>query len=350
MEIVSPANGSFACVEKVFDSGADAIYAGVRRTQRSIEKYFRNTDNGRSDLFSFNLSKLEKLVSLCHNRRKKIYITLNSSYTDISLKAITGLLDILQSLHVDAIIASDLGLIKTINLYFPKLPIHASVFTSPCNSYTLEFLKEFNVKRAILEDKITLDDVAAIKKRSGIEIEVFATSNFCFSYQGHCFISNYQFGQSCLVSCFEKYKLVNAKTQLPVKYISLKPKITLQDDIISKFAELKVEAIKIEGRQRATSDICQITAFVKDSLNRWSQNKEPLMEQNFSLNKPPAANFFLNKPRIQLHQLFFLKILTWIFFRQIKCLLVVSVSKMKGALSLLTLPFHAKYSHSKSIR
>lgn len=273
MEIVSPVNGSLACIKAVLDSGADAVYAGVRRA--SALRRLIHADNARSDLFSLDFNDLHDAVSLCHDCGKKIYIALNSNYTDANLKGSMKLLSALQSLKVDGVVVSDLGLVRLINTRFFGLTMHASIFTSPANAYTLELLKELNIKRVILEDRLSMEEIDRLKNASGLEIEAFAVTDTCFAYHGHCYISSYQFGSICMLPCHQRYSLAEEGSAAKVRNIYLGQGLSRISDRLLDLIKVNVDALKIEGRQRSTEDICNITSFVKRAVEDHKNAKTP---------------------------------------------------------------------------
>ena len=65
IELLSPA-GDWPSLRAAIDSGADAIYFGVKEL------------NMRAAAKNFSLSEIKKVVELCHKNKVKAYTTLNT--------------------------------------------------------------------------------------------------------------------------------------------------------------------------------------------------------------------------------------------------------------------------------
>ena len=64
-ELLAPA-GNISCALAAFDSGADAVYCGLKKF------------NARERTENFSFEEMSKLISYGHKRGKKIYVTFNT--------------------------------------------------------------------------------------------------------------------------------------------------------------------------------------------------------------------------------------------------------------------------------
>ena len=98
IELLAPA-GNLERLRVACLYGADAIYfAGTRYGLRANAKNFTEND-------------LIEAVNFAHNLHKKVYITVNITFHNEDVKGLVDYLKFLSSIHVDAIIVSDLQII-----------------------------------------------------------------------------------------------------------------------------------------------------------------------------------------------------------------------------------------------
>ena len=130
---------------------------------------------------------------------------------------------------------------------------------SNINSYDLDFLEKFNVKRAVLERHLTFEEIEEICKKSPVETEIFVHGALCYSFSGQCIFSSFLGGQSanrgrCTQPCRRNYLLNKSKTGF---YFS-------PDDLsvakkMEKFLNLNISSYKIEGRMKSAQYVGNVT-------------------------------------------------------------------------------------------
>ena len=132
-ELLAPA-GSFEKAKTAFYYGADAIYCGTSSLSLRTRADMKDSD-------------LVNTIKYAHNHGKKVYVTINIFPGDEKYKEIEEQINILNELNVDAIIASDGGVIELIRKLAPDIDIHVStqantVSLHSCNFGTIMKLKE----------------------------------------------------------------------------------------------------------------------------------------------------------------------------------------------------------------
>lgn len=236
MELLSPA-GSPACALAAFDAGADAIYAGLSK--------FNARERGEN----FSADTMKKVVDYAHKQQKCVYITLNTLLKETELPELLETLDAIDEISPDGVLVQDLGVLRIAREYFPNLILHGSTQMGFHNSAGLAVAKSLGLKRVVLERQITMDELAAIRKQTDLELEVFIHGSLCCSLSGVCLFSSYLGGWSgnrgkCKQPCRRRYfsKKGNGFFFSPQDLAGL--------ELLPELQKIGVESLKIEGRLR----------------------------------------------------------------------------------------------------
>ncbi|HEQ71323.1 MAG TPA: U32 family peptidase, partial [Spirochaetia bacterium] len=182
-ELLAPA-GKAESFFAALVAGADAVYLGVQRF------------NARLRAANFTLPELSRLIPFAHERKKKVYVTLNTALKQKELPAAAQILHVCRTLRVDGLIVADLGLIALARRHFPDLPLHASTQAGIHNSVGAETMRKLGVRRVILARELSLAEVALIRKHTRCELEVFVHGALCYSLSGNCLASSWIGGKS----------------------------------------------------------------------------------------------------------------------------------------------------------
>src|SRR5512137_2633143 len=122
-EILAPA-GSMETLQTACLYGADAVYLGVR-----------GGTNLREGAKNFSREDLPQAVSLAHDKRVKVYLTLNTYPHDDQVDEIASMIRFAAyDAGVDAVIVSDLGVLSQVRKLAPGLPIHLSTQANTVNT------------------------------------------------------------------------------------------------------------------------------------------------------------------------------------------------------------------------
>jgi putative protease len=260
-ELLSPA-GSLEKLKVAVLYGAGAVYLGGQKFG------LRQA----SDNFTFD--ELTEGVDFAHQRNCKVYVVLNSFLHDKDLLELPEFLKLLEELHVDAVIVSDLGVIETIRKN-SQLVIHLSTQASCLNIQAALFWKEMGVTRIVLGREVTILEARKIKEATGLEIEMFIHGSMCMSYSGNCVISNYTQGRDsnrggCAQSCRFEYSLdFENKKDLKAFFMSSKDLEGIR--LMSDFIDAGIDSLKVEGRNKSHHYAGTISKVYSDAL-RFYQN------------------------------------------------------------------------------
>ncbi len=233
-ELLAPA-GSPACALAAFEAGADAIYAGLAK--------FNARERGEN----FSPERMAQIIEYAHKLGRKVYITLNTLVKEQELSEVAETLAALEEMGPDALLVQDLGVIRMAREYFPKLELHASTQMGFHNSAGLEVAEKLGVRRVVLERQMTMEEIAAVRKTTKLELEVFVHGALCASLSGACLFSSYLGGYSgnrgkCKQPCRRRYfgKEGNG--------FFFSPQDLCTVELLPQLRELGIESLKIEGR------------------------------------------------------------------------------------------------------
>jgi len=235
-ELLAPA-GSPACALAAFEAGADAVYAGLAK--------FNARERGEN----FDQATMAKVTDFAHRNGKKVYLTLNTLVKEQELPEVAELLEDIRVISPDALLVQDLGVLRMVREYFPSLEIHASTQMGIHNSAGFAVAEKLGVSRVVLERQVTLEELAEIRKRTTLEIEVFIHGALCCSLSGMCLFSSYLGAYSgnrgkCKQPCRRRYFSPKGNG------FFFSPQDLCMAEYIPQLRSLGVQSLKIEGRLR----------------------------------------------------------------------------------------------------
>lgn len=268
-EILAPAGSQESLVAGV-RCGADAVYLGGKVL------------NARRNAGNFNDAELERAVAYCHQRGVKVYLTMNTLCRDSEMEEAYALVKKSLSYGVDAFIVQDLGVIQMIKSCFPDAKLHGSTQMSIVTPEGVHALKEMGISRAVLPRELTAEEIAEIREKTDLELEMFIHGALCMSVSGQCYLSS-MLGQRsgnrglCAQPCRLSFSADNSKSfDLSLKDLSLIRQL-------SKIKQLGVISLKIEGRMKRPEYIAATVTAVKKAIdNEYSIKDEILLKSVFS--------------------------------------------------------------------
>jgi putative protease len=175
--LLAPA-GSLSSVSAALSSGADAVYAGVRAFSRE----------GRSGL---PLETFGQAVAACRRAGAGLHAAVNAVPPRGEVPAFLSILRRLREEGVAEVILNDPGLIALAHRELPGLPICASVGLSVANPQDAAAYRELGAEAVVLPSAIRPEEIPAIKRASGLRVEVFAWSRPEFLLHGKCGLTGY---------------------------------------------------------------------------------------------------------------------------------------------------------------
>jgi len=244
MELLAPA-GNLESFFAALENGADAIYVGLKAF--SARAYAPN----------FTWPELSAMRGLTRQRGCKLYIALNALVKEGErgelLEALTGI----NEIGPEALILQDLGVYHLARRHFPRLPLHASTLMTIHNSLGVQQAAAMGFTRVVLARELTLTELALIRRRSPIELEVFVHGALCYSISGLCLFSSFLGGRAstrgrCTQPCRRLYRYRNT-SGFPLSASDLSAL-----ELVPQLQALGLDALKIEGRMKSGEYVSRV--------------------------------------------------------------------------------------------
>ncbi|AZO95701.1 U32 family peptidase [Halocella sp. SP3-1] len=302
-ELLAPA-GNLEKLKFAILYGADAVYCGGHNYGLR-----EGADN-------FSLEELKEAVEFSHNNDSKIYVTVNMIPHNDDLIGIEEYLQQLEDIGVDALIISDPGILRILQLEGIEIPVHLSTQANAVNWASISFWQEQGVERIILARELSKDEIMEIRDKSSISLEMFIHGAMCISYSGRCLLSNYMANRDanrgrCAHSCRWQYYLM--EEQRPGEYYPIYEDesgthIMNSKDLclineIPDIIETGVDSLKIEGRMKSLHYVSTVTSVYRKALDTYlldPQNyvfkEEWLAELRKVSHRDYTTGFFHRKP------------------------------------------------------
>lgn len=257
LELLSPAKDADTGIAAI-DHGADAVYIG-------------GPSFGARQAAGNSLDDIARLCDYAHRFDVKIFLTLNTLFTDEELPRARRLAFDAAAAGVDVLIIQDMGLLMG---PLPNIELHAS---TQCDIRTPEkaaFLEKVGFSQMVLARELSLDDIARVRAQlQHARIEYFIHGALCVSYSGQCYISQAMTGRSanrgeCAQFCRLPYDVTTLDGQVLAQNAHV---LSLKDNNQTAHLEALIDAgvssFKIEGRLKDQTYVKNITAHYRRELD-----------------------------------------------------------------------------------
>ena len=276
-ELLAPA-GSFEKAKTAFLYGADAVYCGTGALSLRSRAEVDNNE-------------LAKTIEYAHSIGKKVYATINIYAWDSYYEEIKKQAQMLNNLKVDAIIASDGGVMEILKEYAPNIPIHVSTQANTVSYHSANFWYKNGAKRVILGRELNKEQIKEImqNKEKDLEVEIFVHGAICFGYSGRCFLSDFLASRSanlgdCAQSCRWAYNVYveennNPGNLMPVEYDEHGTYIFSSKDLclikeIPEIVSMGIHSLKIEGRLKTEYYLASVVNAYKAAIDDYIKSPE----------------------------------------------------------------------------
>ena len=276
IELLAPA-GNLEKLKTAVNFGADAVYLGGNKL------------NLRAFADNFSDEDLKEGIAYCHERNRKVYVTLNVFPHNDDLEGLEEYLLKLRSFNVDALLVSDAGIIMTARQVVPDMELHLSTQANNVNWKSALFWHKQGIKRIVLARELSLKEIREIRTKlpSDCELEAFVHGAMCASYSGRCLLSNYMTGRDsnrgeCAQPCRYKYYLMEEKRKgeyFPVfedekgTYI-MNSKDLCMIEHIPELIEAGIYSLKIEGRMKSSYYVATIVKSYRQAIDKYLSDPE----------------------------------------------------------------------------
>lgn len=271
VELLAPA-GDLEKLQIAYHYGADAAYV-------SGKKY-----GLRANANNFTNEELESAVELAHRFNKKLYVTVNIIFHEKELEGLEEYLKYLNKIKVDAIIASDILVIRKCRELDLNLEVHVSTQASILNAETGLYYKRFGVTRLVLAREASLRDIREIKKKTNLELECFVHGAMCTSFSGRCVLSNYCTNRDanrggCAQICRWTFNYPNTN-----QVFSMTPKDLNLIEYIETMINEGVNSFKVEGRMRGIYYIATVILSYRRIIDKINSKSLTESDKKYYLN------------------------------------------------------------------
>lgn len=273
-EILAPA-GSLDKLKVAVLYGANAVYVGGQKFGL------------RTAAENFTTDELREGVIFAHARGARVYVVLNSFLHDKDLTELPEFVEFLDEIKVDAVIVSDLGVVRTVRKH-SSIDVHVSTQSSTLNVEAAKLWKNMGATRIVLGREVSIKEAGKIKREAGIEIEMFVHGSMCMAYSGNCVISNFTQGRDsnrggCAHSCRFEYSLdmgLDTKEKRKAYFMSSKDLEGIR--VLPEFIKEEIDSLKIEGRMKSHLYAGTMSKVYSEALNYYKEHGDFLSDKLLS--------------------------------------------------------------------
>lgn len=244
MEILAPL-GKLEYLDKIIESGADAVYAGVSGL------------SSRPESADLSIEEFKQAIRYAHSKGCKVYAALNACIPQRKISDAVLIAEKLDRMGADAIILAEYGIIPILAEQLNHSKIHASTLLGVYNSETIELLKRYGVSRIVLSSDMFIDEMAElIRRNNDVEYEIIAAGGICYQCNRQCRLPHGIWNGQYHVACQNQYELLEEGEKVGVAHKIGAPSVRLYT-ALGLYCAMGISSFKIEGRTNRSEDVCQ---------------------------------------------------------------------------------------------
>jgi len=273
--LLAPA-GSLEAAARAFEAGADVVYVGLKGWSRG---------GARGEL---DRKQLNDCISMADRLGKRVQLALNIIPRPQQRDSLLEELGELASWGVQAVIVNDVGVLCEIKRALPALPITASIGCGALHEDDARFYQDLGASAVVLPGYVEPREVAAIKAKSTITIEVMLHMVEEFTQLGKCWMpSHFHFAAAermqlpqrlggsvkrggvgtCFRICQQPWKLLADGIEVDDRVLPARQISRLAD--VGEFLEAGADVIKIQGRSLSAELVGAITRSYRCAMDAW---------------------------------------------------------------------------------
>ncbi|MBE7703352.1 MAG: U32 family peptidase [Cyanobacteria bacterium SIG28] len=304
-ELLMPA-GNVEKLKYAVKYGADAVYLGV------VDFSLRAMRKGEL----ITLDNLKLAIDTAHQMGAKAYLTLNIFAFNNDIKNLEACMDRIVESNPDALIISDVGIMRLAKKHMPNTEIHVSTQANILNYEAVRFWQDMGATRAILARELPIKDVAEIKNKvPDMELECFIHGAQCVSFSGRCLLSDYMTdgerkanSGNCSQPCRWSYKLVEETR--PGQYYEIEENskgthILSTKDLclvkhLKEMIDAGIDSFKVEGRTKSLYYVSAVAKAYREAIdmvwNNPNADMQPYFEELLKVgNRGYTTGFYLGE-------------------------------------------------------
>ena len=285
-ELLMPA-GNIEKLKYAIKYGADAVYLGV------VDFSLRAMRKGEL----ITMENLKSAIDTARTMGAKAYLTLNIFGFNNDIKNLESCMDRIVESNPDALIISDVGIMRLAQKYMPNTEIHVSTQANILNYEAVRFWQDMGATRAILARELPIKDVAEIKQKvPDMELECFIHGAQCVSFSGRCLLSDYMTdgerkanSGNCSQPCRWSYKLVEETRPGQYYEIEENPRgthiLSTKDLCLVKHLHQMIDAgidsFKVEGRTKSLYYVSAVAKAYREAIDKVCEDPNADMQPYF---------------------------------------------------------------------
>lgn len=260
VELLAPAGNSEGFYGAIH-AGADAVYLGGSRF------------GARAYADNFTTEELVSCIRYAHLWGRKVYLTVNTLVKESEFSDIYEYILPYYEAGLDGVIIQDIGVLAYIRDHFPGMELHVSTQMTLTGEYGAAMLRDMGACRIVPARELSLEEIAYIKKNTGLSIETFVHGAMCYCYSGQCLFSSILGGRSgnrgrCAQPCRLPYEVnTSGGTSGECYPLSLKDMCTIEH--IPELICAGIDSFKIEGRMKKPEYTAGVTAIYRKYIDKF---------------------------------------------------------------------------------
>ena len=273
--LLAPA-GSLDAAAQALAAGADAVYAGLKGWSRG---------GARGEL---DREQLRQCIELAHGLGRKVQLALNIIPGPAERERLLEELGEVADWGLRAVIVNDLGVLRDIRRKLPDLAVTVSIGCGALNVDDVLFYQDLGASAVVLPGYLDPREIAAIKAKSSIAIELMLHMVEEFIQLGKCWMpSYYHFAAAeriqpaprlagsvkrggvgtCFRICQQPWKLFLEGAEVDHRVLPSRQVSRLTD--LGGFLEAGVDVVKIQGRSLSAEMVGAVTGRYRSALDAW---------------------------------------------------------------------------------
>ena len=283
MVMMMAPGGTTEMCRAVLDEGADAVYVGVVGWSR------RGSDHELDD------DQIRDVIDYAAARDKEVRVVVNTLPSSTEIPMFLDRIQTYAGWGATGFMISDIGCMSLVHKLLPKVAIHTSVGCGITNFEDVRFLGDIGATHVVLPYRMTVEEIAEIKRKTGIGIEtfLFKTPSGGKICPGKCMMSSYfsyrrwlddagkdhffgsaSRGGDCLRVCQTEWEFGVDDDDIGHD-MHLKTNPALWLDELPAYLAAGVDCLKVPGRDRSTGLVRDIVRFYRRVLDRIKESDNP---------------------------------------------------------------------------
>jgi putative protease len=278
--LLAPA-GSLEAAVAAFQAGADAIYVGLKGWSRGGAR--GELDHG----------QLRRCIEMAHALGKRVELAVNVIPKPQERQALLRELAGFVGWGLHGVIVNDAGFLREVRQMLPGLAITASIGCGALNTRDVLFYQDLGATAVVLPGYLDPQEVADVKARSSVQVEVMLHMVQEFIQLGKCWMPSYlnfaaaerarpaqRLGGSvkrggvgvCFRVCQQRWTLLYdgaeaGRCLLPSRQIS-------RIAYVAAFLDAGADTIKIQGRSFPPEAVGAITRRYRSAIDAWRSGQQ----------------------------------------------------------------------------